>query len=125
MKPEFWRCGGGPLHYKYGFGYWAGEQKDLLCIKPNIKTNKEAEKYLSPICKTKPMAFLMFLINRLRGDKSKKEITKKEIIEILESRSEPLFTPDGPLLLFKKQMFVLIAKDIINKIKEKKNVRTK
>jgi hypothetical protein len=33
-------------------------------VKANIKTNKEAEKYLSPICKNKILAFLKFQIKR-------------------------------------------------------------
>lgn len=45
IKPKFWRCLGGSLPYKYGFGYWTGEQGDLLCVKPHIRTNEEATKH--------------------------------------------------------------------------------
>ncbi len=54
MKPVYWECGGGlNVNIKWGYGYWTGPQNDLLCIKPDIDSNEEAEKYLSPICNTK------------------------------------------------------------------------
>lgn len=56
MKPVYWSCGDHVLGEKYGYGYWTGPQKDLLCVKPDIKTNGEAELHLSPICKTKKEA---------------------------------------------------------------------
>jgi len=62
-KINCWRAGGGGVPYVYGFGYWTGEQKDLLCVK-ECKTNEEAEKYLSPLHRNKIIAFLMFLMNK-------------------------------------------------------------
>lgn len=59
-KLVYWKCGGGSLPYKWGYGYWTGPQKDLLCLKPNIKTNKEAELWLVPIQDSKELAKKVF-----------------------------------------------------------------
>jgi len=64
VKPVFWRCGGGPLPYKWAYGYWTGPGSDLLCIKPDIKIGEEAERHLSPICDTKLEAKKAFLRRR-------------------------------------------------------------
>lgn len=60
MKLKMWRAGGGSVGYVYGFGYWTGEQGDLLCVKI-CKTNKEAERNLSPMRKNIVIAFLKFM----------------------------------------------------------------
>lgn len=65
MKLSMWRAGGDwhggkVVPYVYGFGYWTGEQGDLLCVK-ECKTNKEAEKYLSPLCRSRIIAFIKFI----------------------------------------------------------------
>lgn len=55
--PKYWKIDNRPIgELKYGFGYWTGPQNDLLCIKPNIETNEEAERSLSPIHRTKKEA---------------------------------------------------------------------
>ncbi len=58
--PVFWRCGGGGLPYEWGFGYWTGPDKDLLCVRETDNARK-AEYLLSPICKTKFKAISEFL----------------------------------------------------------------
>jgi len=66
-KPVFWRCGGGSLPYNWGYGYWTGIDKDLLCVKPNIKMHaNEAEEWLSPICSSKKLAKEAF--NKVRNN---------------------------------------------------------
>lgn len=52
--------GGKVVPYVYGFGFWTGEQNDLLCVKC-CKTNEEAEEYLSPLHKNPIVAFFWFL----------------------------------------------------------------
>ena len=59
--PVFWKCGGGELPYKYGFGYWV-EGEDLLCIN---RKPKDPETELSPICNTKIKAIIAFLKNKI------------------------------------------------------------
>lgn len=61
----FWKCGGGSLSYKYGFGFWTGKDEDLLCIYPNTKNNKKAEKYLSSICSNKFFAVISFFLKKM------------------------------------------------------------
>jgi len=55
-----WRAGGGPSPYVYAFGYWTGEEKDLICLK-KCKTNEESEKYLSPLDENILIAFCKFI----------------------------------------------------------------
>jgi len=43
---KMWRAGGGSEGYCYFWGYWTGEQNDLMCTKICV-TNEEAEKHLS------------------------------------------------------------------------------
>ena len=64
-KLVYWKCVGGSLPYMWGYGYWTGPEKDLLCIKSNIDTNIEAEKYLSPICYTRKQAKKEFLKRKI------------------------------------------------------------
>ena len=46
-EPTLFRFGGGGVADSWAFGYWTGPEKDLLCTKPEIATNEEAERYLS------------------------------------------------------------------------------
>ncbi len=60
-------CGGRIVPYVYGFGFWSGEQQDLLCVK-KCNSNKEAEKLLSPLHRNILSAFLLFLKKRIKID---------------------------------------------------------
>lgn len=60
-KREVWNQDG---HWAYG--YWGGNNYDKFCIKPRIKTDKEAKKFLSPVRKTKAKAKAAFMAKRER-----------------------------------------------------------
>lgn len=55
-----WRAGGGPgVPYVYGFGYWCGKDKDLLCVRRC--SDKEAESCLSPLHRNVVRAYVLFV----------------------------------------------------------------
>lgn len=63
--PKFWKSGGGGLPYCWAVGWWAGPDGDLLCIKPDCYTRKQAENSLSPVCLTRAEAVFAFVIKRV------------------------------------------------------------
>jgi len=60
---RIWQTGGGCLPHTYGFGYWTGKQKDLLCTR-RCKINEESEIFLSPLHRSRLVAFVLFLKKR-------------------------------------------------------------
>ena len=44
----------------YAYGWLTGEDNDLICIKPYIGDNTEAQLALSPCCKTRFFALIAF-----------------------------------------------------------------
>lgn len=55
-----WRAGGGPgVPYVYGFGWWRGKDKDLFCFRRC--SDKEAEKFLSPLHRSVIIAYIMYV----------------------------------------------------------------
>jgi len=63
--PELWVCGGGPgVPVKYGYGYWAGPDGDLLCVIESANDVTNAERALSPISRFKQLAFFRFVLKR-------------------------------------------------------------
>lgn len=48
----------GSLPDLYGLGWWTGPDGDLLCVRPEIEREQEAELSLSPLCRNPVLAFL-------------------------------------------------------------------
>jgi hypothetical protein len=64
--PEWWVCGGGSgVSFKFGYGYWTGPDRDLLCVVPGIRFNNEAEELLSPVSRIPALALARFWVKRL------------------------------------------------------------
>jgi len=66
---SLWRAGGGPgVPYVYGFGFWSGEDNDLLCTKDfgQVEPSK-LDPHLSQLKRNMFLAFVLFL-NKWRGD---------------------------------------------------------
>lgn len=64
---SLWRAGGGPLPFVYGFGFWCGEDGDLLCIRKfGEKETSELDLFLSPLKCNPLLALAAFLISNLR-----------------------------------------------------------
>lgn len=67
-KPVLWICGGGPgVPFRYGYGYWTGPDSDLLCVIEGIDDAGYAEQMLSPISRSRIVAFLRYLLVRHTG----------------------------------------------------------
>ena len=64
--PHLYRWDGGRIiPNAYSFGYMTGKDHDLICVKPNLSDNIEAEIALSPVCLTRLLAISAFLVKRL------------------------------------------------------------
>jgi len=49
----------------WAFGWLAGEDNDLVCVKPNIKRRIAAELALSPVCSTRLLALLAAILKTM------------------------------------------------------------
>lgn len=64
-QPCLWTCGGGfGVPVQYGYGYWTGPDRDLLCVIDNVTTASIAEVVLSPISRSKLLAWILFRVKR-------------------------------------------------------------
>ncbi len=61
--PEFIRWGG-PVRYRYSFGWWTGRDGDMMCVKRNKVACMGHDELLSPVCRNRPFAFLAFVAKR-------------------------------------------------------------
>jgi len=55
----------GPPLDRWCFGWLTGPDGDLICVKPNMTDNYQADLLLSPICTSPARAFFAFLLKRL------------------------------------------------------------
>ena len=63
--PRFYRWDGGHIIADaWSFGYMTGQDNDLICVKPNICDKIKAERALSPVCSTRPLAISAFWAKR-------------------------------------------------------------
>lgn len=61
--PVLYRWDRGPLgRSRWSVGWWGGSEDDLLCIRPGIRDNAEAEIYLSPVCRHRAQALVAFCL---------------------------------------------------------------
>ncbi len=70
--PHFFRWGDVGVSSKWSFGWEAGKDNDLVCVKPNVNTILAGEITLSPVCSNRFLAFILKTIlvridNNLRG----------------------------------------------------------
>lgn len=66
-RPAFWKAGGGPgVPMRYGYGYWSGPERDLLCVWDNVRTNEKAEGCISPLSRFRWLAYLKFMVKRIQ-----------------------------------------------------------
>ena len=63
--PKLYKWDGGIIPDAYSFGFLTGRDHDLICVKPNLSDRMEAEIALSPICSTRLLAILAFLLKRI------------------------------------------------------------
>jgi hypothetical protein len=59
--PKFYRWGGGGIKYTWSFGWLAGIDGDLVCIKEDVQTEAVEELVLSPVCTSRIIALCGFL----------------------------------------------------------------
>ena len=57
--------GGRIIPDAYSFGWWTGKDDDLLCVKSQVATELEGELTLSPVCSSRPLALLAFVIKAI------------------------------------------------------------
>lgn len=61
------KVGGGPgVPMRYGYGYWSGPERDLLCVWDNVRTNEKAEGCISPLSRFRWLAYLKFMVKRIQ-----------------------------------------------------------
>lgn len=59
--PRFYDWGGGGVPYRWSFGWLTGEDDDLVCVLPTIKTEALGELSLSPVCSNRLLALFGFV----------------------------------------------------------------
>ncbi len=62
--PRFYRWGGG-VSYKWSFGWLAGLDNDLVCILPIVITRERECYALSPVCSSRPLAFIAMTLKAI------------------------------------------------------------
>lgn len=80
--PKYYKWPGDRIFPKddWSFGWLTGPDRDLVCIKPNIKTNDFARVALSPICSNRFLATVAFCTKRFLA-KLDQNITDFETLE--------------------------------------------
>ena len=63
--PRFYRWGGGGVKYSWSFGWLTGQDDDLICVRPSIEDRIEAKMALSPVCTTRILAILAFVLKMI------------------------------------------------------------
>ncbi|MFC1984993.1 CoA transferase [Chloroflexota bacterium] len=63
--PHFYRWGGGGVPYRWSFGWLTGKDNDLICVKPGINSRMLEQVSLSPVCRTRLLAFSAFAMKAL------------------------------------------------------------
>ncbi len=58
--PRFYDWGGGGVPYSWSFGWLTGEDDDLVCVLPIVKTKTLGELSLSPVSSNRLLALLGF-----------------------------------------------------------------
>jgi hypothetical protein len=58
--PKFYDWGGGNIPYSWSFGWLTGEDDDLVCVVPIVRTKALGELTLSPVCNNHLLALLGF-----------------------------------------------------------------
>ena len=60
--PLLFKFDGGCIPDRYSFGYLAGKDNDLICVKPN---STMGEYLLSPVCRRRAVAIFAFVLKRI------------------------------------------------------------
>ena len=113
--PKFYDWGGGGIPYSWSFGWLTGEDGDLVCVLPNVKSKVLGEISLSPVCSNHLLALISFVC-KLILLKVDKKVVSMCLVDEMRRQKEELMKEGYLAMAHEHAEFAQLAEELASEI---------